>query len=67
MNFFFGMGGIASGRWAYLRLRRSYQVAFWLPVELVGAASVVFALIKIGSAKSELTPEERAELPLEVC
>lgn len=47
----------------YLGLRKSYQAAFWFQVGLAGfALAVVIAFVRIESAKSELTVDEKLEL-----
>lgn len=47
----------------YLSHRKSYQSAFWFQVGLSAfAMAVVVMFVRIGSAKSELTVDERLEL-----
>lgn len=47
----------------YLSLRKSYQTALWFQVGLAGfALAVVIAFVRIKSAKSELTVDEKLEL-----
>lgn len=47
----------------YLSLRKSYQTALWFQVGLAGfALAVVLAFVRIKSAKSELTVDEKLEL-----
>ena len=47
----------------YVGHRKSYQAAFWFQVGLAGLAiALVVGFVRIESAKSELTVDERAEL-----
>ncbi|CAM1509495.1 Fc.00g032340.m01.CDS01 [Cosmosporella sp. VM-42] len=65
ISFFLGMGDIAVGQTGHLGLRKSYQTAFWLAVGIAGAPIVVYLFLKIGSAKSDFTVEERQQLEAE--
>lgn len=62
ISFFLGLADLAVASNEHLGTRGSFKVAFWFGVGLSGASLVAFAFIKIGSAKSELTHEERANL-----
>ncbi|CRK27459.1 Efflux pump terJ like protein [Verticillium longisporum] len=59
MSFFLGMGDVAVGQTSYKPLKDNYQVAFFLSVATAVVALLLFAFIRIGHAKSDLTLEER--------
>ncbi|KAM0331280.1 hypothetical protein ACHAQA_002950 [Verticillium albo-atrum] len=59
ISFFLGLGDVAVGKTSHLPLRENYQVAFFFAVATAAVALLIFAFIKIGQAKSELTMEER--------
>ncbi|UPL03930.1 hypothetical protein LCI18_014864 [Fusarium solani-melongenae] len=65
ISFFLGIADITVGETGHLGLRKSYQAAFWLGVGLTGCALVLYVFVKIGSAKSDLTVEEREQLEAE--
>ncbi|KAF6816679.1 MFS multidrug transporter [Colletotrichum sojae] len=65
ISFFLGMGDVAVGQTSHLGLKQSYKTAFWLAVGVGGVALVLYAFVKIGSAKSDLTMEEREQLEAE--
>ncbi|RSL46407.1 hypothetical protein CEP54_013874 [Fusarium duplospermum] len=65
ISFFLGIADIVVGETEHLGLRKSYQAAFWLAVGLTGCALVLYVFVKIGSAKSDLTIEEREQLEAE--
>lgn len=65
MASFLGVADVAVAATAHLGLRASYKVAFWIVVGVIGVVMVIFAFVDIGSARSELTADEkraRAEL-----
>ncbi|KAF9880575.1 major facilitator superfamily transporter [Colletotrichum karsti] len=62
ISFFLGMGDVAVGQTSHLGTKQSYKTAFWLAVGVAGVALVLYALVRIGQAKSDLTMEERAQL-----
>ncbi|KAM0275920.1 hypothetical protein ACHAQH_007262 [Verticillium albo-atrum] len=59
ISFFLGMGDVAVGQTSHLPLKDNYQVAFFFATATAGVALLLFAFIKIGHAKSDLTLEER--------
>ncbi|KAK3941398.1 major facilitator superfamily domain-containing protein [Diplogelasinospora grovesii] len=63
-SFFLGIADLVSANTAHLGLRASYKAAFWLGAGCAGIALACVIFTKIGSAKSELTDEERAELEM---
>ncbi|RSL72072.1 hypothetical protein CEP53_001247 [Fusarium sp. AF-6] len=65
ISFFLGIADIVVGETGHLGMRKSYQAAFWLGVGLTGCALVLYVFVKIGSAKSDLTIEEREQLEAE--
>ncbi|KAF5010080.1 hypothetical protein FDECE_3746 [Fusarium decemcellulare] len=65
ISFFLGIADIVVGETGHLGLKKSYQSAFWLGVGLTGCALVLYVFVKIGSAKSDLTVEEREQLEAE--
>ena len=65
VSFFLGLADLLVARHRDLRLAGGYKVAFWFGVGLSGLAFVVFALIRVGSAKSDLTLDERREMERE--
>ncbi|KAM5362168.1 hypothetical protein ACJZ2D_012690 [Fusarium nematophilum] len=62
ISFFLGIADIAVGQTSHLGLRKSYQVAFWLSFGVASVPLLLLPFIKIGSAKSDLTVEERQRL-----
>ncbi|KAF5001495.1 hypothetical protein FDECE_10933 [Fusarium decemcellulare] len=62
VSFFLGFADVAVGQTAHLNLKENYQVAFWLGVGTSGIAFLLLGSIKIGTAKSELTLEEREQI-----
>lgn len=60
-----GFGDLAVGQTSHLGLRKSYQTAFWLGVGISALATIMYCFINIGSAKSDLTVEERQQLESE--
>ncbi|KAK6216998.1 major facilitator superfamily transporter [Colletotrichum tabaci] len=65
ISFFLGIGDVVVGETAHLGLRKSYQAAFWLATGVAGVALLLYAFVRIGSAKSDLTMEEREQLEAE--
>ncbi|KAF7563087.1 hypothetical protein G7046_g1016 [Stylonectria norvegica] len=65
ISFFLGIGDIVVGQTTHLGLRKNYQTAFWLAVGVSGVALVIYPFLKIGSAKSDLTMEERQQMEAE--
>ncbi|KAK1634108.1 major facilitator superfamily transporter [Colletotrichum phormii] len=62
ISFFLGIGDVVVGETNGLGLKKSYQAAFWLATGVAAVALVLYALVRIGSAKSDLTMEEREQL-----
>ncbi|KXH62916.1 major facilitator superfamily transporter [Colletotrichum nymphaeae SA-01] len=62
ISFFLGIGDVVVGETTGLGLKKSYQAAFWLATGVAAVALVLYALVRIGSAKSDLTMEEREQL-----
>ncbi|OHE91327.1 major facilitator superfamily transporter [Colletotrichum orchidophilum] len=62
ISFFLGIGDVVVGETTDLGLKKSYQAAFWLATGVAAVALVLYALVRIGSAKSDLTMEEREQL-----
>ncbi|KAJ3528222.1 hypothetical protein NM208_g10302 [Fusarium decemcellulare] len=65
ISFFLGIGDIVVGETSHLGLKRSYQSAFWLAVGLGGLSTVLYCFVDVGTAKSDLTVEERQQLESE--
>ncbi|OLN87008.1 Drug resistance protein YOR378W-like 5 [Colletotrichum chlorophyti] len=65
ISFFLGMGDVVVGQTSHLGLRKSYQAAFWFAVGVAAVALLLYAFVRIGSAKSDLTMEEREQLEAE--
>lgn len=65
ISFFLGIGDIVVGQTSHLGIRKSYKNAFWLAVGLAAGPIVIYAFLKIGSAKSDLTVEERQQMEAE--
>lgn len=65
ISFFLGIGDVVVGETTDLGLKKSYQAAFWLATGVAAVALVLYALVRIGSAKSDLTMEEREQLAAE--
>ncbi|KAJ0153148.1 Drug resistance protein [Colletotrichum tanaceti] len=65
ISFFLGIGDVVVGETAHLGRRKSYQAAFWLATGVAGVALLLYAFVRIGSAKSDLTMEEREQLEAE--
>jgi hypothetical protein len=66
ISFFLGVSDIAIGSTAHMgfSLRESYKAAFWVGVGLAGAATLVFVTMDIGSARSDLTFDEKRRLEI---
>ncbi|KAH7247941.1 major facilitator superfamily domain-containing protein [Fusarium solani] len=62
ISFFLGIADIAVGQTAHLGLRQSYKVAFWMAFGVASVPLLFLPFLKIGSAKSDLTLEERQKL-----
>ncbi|KAH7158973.1 major facilitator superfamily-domain-containing protein [Fusarium sp. MPI-SDFR-AT-0072] len=62
ISFFLGIADIAVAETANLGLRKSYKVAFWLAFGVASIPLLFIPFIRIGSAKSELTMDERQRL-----
>ncbi|KXH66785.1 major facilitator superfamily transporter [Colletotrichum salicis] len=62
ISFFLGIGDVVVGETNGLGLKKSYHAAFWLATGVAAVALVLYALVRIGSAKSDLTMEEREQL-----
>ncbi|KAF4985323.1 hypothetical protein FDECE_16643 [Fusarium decemcellulare] len=62
ISFFLGIADIAVGQTTHLGLRKSYKVAFWLSFGVASIPLLFLPFLKIGSAKSDLTVEERQRL-----
>lgn len=58
---FLGIADVAVAASRHLGLAGSYKVAFWIVVGVSAAVMVLFAFVDIGSAKSELTADEKRE------
>jgi MFS family permease len=59
---FLGIADIAVGSTANIGLAGSYKVAFWIGVAFSGLALAIFFTMDIGSAKSDLTRDEKTAL-----
>jgi hypothetical protein len=67
VSFFLGFADLAVSQTADRGLRASYKVAFWLATGCAGVGLLImFAGVKIGKARSDLTIEEREELEREL-
>ncbi|KAL4732640.1 hypothetical protein ACLX1H_001658 [Fusarium chlamydosporum] len=62
ISFFLGIADIAVAETSDLGLRKSYKVAFWLAFGVACVPLLFIPFINIGSAKSDLTMEERQRL-----
>ncbi|KAK7424249.1 hypothetical protein QQX98_000517 [Neonectria punicea] len=65
ISFWLGMADIAVGETSHLGERKSYKVAFWLAVGVAAVPLLLLPFLHIGSAKSDLTLEERQRLAAE--
>ncbi|WYZ41161.1 hypothetical protein EsH8_V_000056 [Colletotrichum jinshuiense] len=65
ISFFLGIGDVVAGQTSHLGVKKSYHAAFWLATGVAGVALVLYAFVRIGSAKSDLTMEEREQLEAE--
>ncbi|PMB67866.1 Drug resistance protein [Beauveria bassiana] len=65
ISVFLGFGNVAVAHTSHLPLKENYQVAFLLAVGLAGVALAMFAFVDLGSAKSELTLDEREQMEAE--
>ncbi|KAH7165446.1 major facilitator superfamily domain-containing protein [Dactylonectria macrodidyma] len=65
ISFWLGIADIAVGQTSHLGQRKSYKVAFWLAVGVATVPLLLMPFLKIGSAKSDLTVEERQRLEAE--
>ncbi|KAK1961426.1 major facilitator superfamily transporter [Colletotrichum sublineola] len=65
ISFFLGIGDVVVGETRHLGTRESYQAAFWLATGVAGMGLLLYAFVRIGSAKSDLTVEEREQLNAE--
>ncbi|KAF1962287.1 MFS general substrate transporter [Byssothecium circinans] len=67
ISFFLGFADLAVTQTEHLGHAKSYKVAFWLATGIAGVAlAIMFAGVRIGKAKSDLTVEEREELEREL-
>lgn len=67
ISFFLGFADLAVTQTADRGQRESYKVAFWMATGCASAGLIVmWAGVKIGKAKSELTIEEREQLEREL-
>lgn len=57
---FLGIADVAVAASAHLGMAGSYKVAFWIAVGVSGVVMVLFAFMDIGSAKSDLTADEKS-------
>lgn len=62
ISFCLGVADIAVGQTSHLGQRESYKVAFWLAVGVAAIPVILLPFLRIGSAKSDLTVEERLRL-----
>jgi MFS family permease len=62
--FFLGIAELAVGRMNHLGLSGSYRVAFWICTSFAAVALVVFVFLDIGSAKSDLTRDEKTRIEM---
>ncbi|KAK2059011.1 major facilitator superfamily transporter [Colletotrichum caudatum] len=65
ISFFLGIGDVVVGETRHLGTRESYRAAFWLATGVAGVGLLLYAFVRIGSAKSDLTVEEREQLSAE--
>ncbi|KAK1985574.1 major facilitator superfamily transporter [Colletotrichum cereale] len=65
ISFFLGIGEVVVGETSHLGKRKSYRAAFWLATGVAGVGLLLYAFVRIGSAKSDLTVEEREQLDAE--
>ncbi|KAH8706293.1 major facilitator superfamily domain-containing protein [Ilyonectria robusta] len=65
ISFWLGIADIAVAQTSHLGQRQSYKVAFWLAVGVAALPLLLLPFLKIGSAKSDLTVEERQRLEAE--
>lgn len=56
---FLGVADVAVGATGHLGTAASYKVAFWIVVGVSAVVMVLFAFVDIGSARSELTADEK--------
>ncbi|KAF7557740.1 hypothetical protein G7Z17_g476 [Cylindrodendrum hubeiense] len=61
IGFFQGVGDLVVQQTGFTELKRRYRTAFWVAVAISGAALGLYTLIKIPTAKSNLTIEERQQ------
>lgn len=67
ISFFLGFADLIVANTSERGLRESYKIAFWFALGCAGFAFFLLVLfVKIGTAKSDLTIEEKAELEAEV-
>ncbi|KAF6790705.1 major facilitator superfamily transporter [Colletotrichum musicola] len=62
VSFCLGVSDIVVHQTTDLGLKHSYQMAFWLAVGAAGLALLLYCTIKIGSAKSDLTVQEKRQM-----
>ncbi|KAK2029040.1 major facilitator superfamily transporter [Colletotrichum zoysiae] len=65
ISFFLGIGDVVVGDTRHLGTRESYHAAFWLATGVASVGLLLYAFVRIGSAKSDLTVEERERLNAE--
>ncbi|KAK2042395.1 major facilitator superfamily transporter [Colletotrichum somersetense] len=65
ISFFLGIGDVVVGDTRHLGTRESYHAAFWLATGVASVGLLLYAFVRIGSAKSDLTVEEREQLNAE--
>ncbi|KAF4809082.1 Drug resistance protein [Colletotrichum siamense] len=61
ISFWLGMADIAVHQTSDSGLRSSYKSAFWVGVGAASAAASLFSTVRIGSASSDLTVEEKRQ------
>lgn len=61
MSSFLGVADVAVAATRHLGQAASFKVAFWVSVGVSGLVMVVFGFMDIGSARSELTADEKRE------
>jgi hypothetical protein len=65
ISFFLGFADVVAAENAWRGTEDSYRAVFWFGTGVAGVALVLFSLIRIGSAKSEMLVEEKEELQRE--
>ncbi|KAI5457420.1 major facilitator superfamily-domain-containing protein [Mariannaea sp. PMI_226] len=65
ISFCLGIADIAAGQTSHLGQRESYKIVFWLGVGITTVPIILLPFLRIGSAKSDLTVEERQQLEAE--